>query len=504
MTGTITYSSASNTITCLGGTAGAPITFQDIVNANDAGGWRVVDALGTSQFAFNCKIIIGDGSTPTYFVDTFKQILMNAGFIAAGARFIEIKSQGHFTLGAIQSAPTKQTRSGCQLISLEATNYYYYIYDSGGTHDTNLYSCSINPAGSDKCIVRCFTIWNFQTMNYGFADIECMGGDYFNIFGSYVEHGILTGTAGGTYNQISQVGGVTPLRLYGNVDATVNNVYARGCQYAFKADTVTVAHTFHVVNLDTDTWATNWNNANSAIVYRDYTFDLITDVSAVVTLKKADGSTAFSVTSDAGTGAIATQTVTRGYYNQANGNTLQDYGPFTLTITKAGKMAYTQTGIILSAKIGWLIQLRDQLSGAAVVGDVAATKTFYKDDADSKLTGTLVLTGDAVAGDVKVGKKFYKDSLTTQLTGSLDQSDATAAEGDLIAGKTAYVNFLKKTGTFNPVVGGGPATVTVVKADPEEVVFVDGKPVLLIDEKDPEIYSFINKKKPINNYFLPV
>jgi hypothetical protein len=98
--------------------------------------------------------------------------------------------------------------------------------------------------------------------------------------------------------------------------------------------------------------------------------------------------TVFSVTADVVTGAIATQTVSRGYYNQPNGDTLQDYGPFTLTITKAGKMPYTQTGIVLSEKTKLLIALRDQLTGTATAANVAAEATFYKDDADSKLTGT--------------------------------------------------------------------------------------------------------------------
>jgi hypothetical protein len=38
-----------------------------------------------------------------------------------------------------------------------------------------------------------------------------------------------------------------------------------------------------------------------------------------------------------GSGDIATQTVSRGYYDQAHGNTLQDYGPHTLTISKAAR-----------------------------------------------------------------------------------------------------------------------------------------------------------------------
>jgi hypothetical protein len=100
--------------------------------------------------------------------------------------------------------------------------------------------------------------------------------------------------------------------------------------------------------------------------------------------------TVFSVTSDAVTGAIATQVVSRGYYQRSTGNTLQDYGPFTLTITKTGKMPYTQTGIVLTEKTKLQIALRNQLTATADVSDVLAGATFYKDDVDSKLTGSLV------------------------------------------------------------------------------------------------------------------
>ena len=59
------------------------------------------------------------------------------------------------------------------------------------------------------------------------------------------------------------------------------------------------------------------------------------------------------------------------------------------------------------------------LTGDAVVGDVLDGVFFYKDDAKTKLEGTLALTGDAVVGDVKAGKLFYKDDPKTQLEGTL-------------------------------------------------------------------------------------
>jgi hypothetical protein len=58
------------------------------------------------------------------------------------------------------------------------------------------------------------------------------------------------------------------------------------------------------------------------------------------------------------------------------------------------------------------------LTGDADVGDVISGKTFYKDDAESLLTGTLTLSGTAVVGDVATGKTFYNTDPKTKLTGT--------------------------------------------------------------------------------------
>jgi hypothetical protein len=158
----------------------------------------------------------------------------------------------------------------------------------------------------------------------------------------------------------------------------------------------------YLINVETDAWVFQWLDANeTGKIYRQYEFDLTTEPSATVTLKDNAANTVFSVTTDAITGAIATQVVSRGYYQRATANTLQDYGPFTLTITKTGKMPHTQTGIVLTEKTKLQIALRDQLTGTANVGDVVAGDSFYRDDGDCKLTGSLV--GPDVFVDVSSG-----------------------------------------------------------------------------------------------------
>lgn len=64
------------------------------------------------------------------------------------------------------------------------------------------------------------------------------------------------------------------------------------------------------------------------------------------------------------------------------------------------------------------------LTGDAVVANVVAGKTFYKDDPTTKLTGTLALTGDAVVANVLADKTFYADNPASKLTGTMTNNGA--------------------------------------------------------------------------------
>jgi len=221
----------------------------------------------------------------------------------------------------------------------------------------------------------------------------------------------------------------------------------------------------YLIDCDLPNWDFGWwGGGMTHKVYRQYTFNLqVTEEdgtpiqTANVVLTNAASAEVFNVNTDA-SGLIAEQTVSRGYYAQATGNTLQDYGPFTLTITKAGYVTYIQEGIILDEKIDWRTALLDALTGNAAVGEVANTKTFYNTDPRTRLTGTYVppvLTGDAEVGDVADGKTFYKDDATVQLTGTLALT-GDAVVGDVATGKLFYKDdlYTQLTGSYVPPTAG--------------------------------------------------
>jgi len=81
----ITFSSP--TITVIGGTAGSPLDFKDIWDADQSGGWNVVHNNNNTniQYEYNAKIIWGNGTVAgtTWFNDTGKQITFNDGIVSA-------------------------------------------------------------------------------------------------------------------------------------------------------------------------------------------------------------------------------------------------------------------------------------------------------------------------------------------------------------------------------------------------------------------------------------
>lgn len=69
---TVTYTGATDVVLVTGGTVGTPITFDDIYNADVAGGWGQVSKQGDRQYLCMANLFIGDsGSTETWVVDEY-------------------------------------------------------------------------------------------------------------------------------------------------------------------------------------------------------------------------------------------------------------------------------------------------------------------------------------------------------------------------------------------------------------------------------------------------
>jgi len=352
-TGSISYSVASNTITVTGVNVwtGSAWGFFDLWNASYYNGWWVVNnktsiAPSTSwaQYALDCKLVVGDGSTATFFADSLKSVVLNSGVIfATNQIWLSVNSKANLTFGSLIDATLKTSKNGIDFISLEAT-YTFALISGAGTSSSivNVYSCSF------QSLSHCSVDYVTKLYNSKFSAIAFPSTRAFDAFNNVLDGGrylnvVAPSTGTPTVNKLNIL---SPYDNYyvrdaSNFNNTLSNVYGRG---STKAVWVTGAGTLYLINPDFDVWLFQWDA--SATVYRQYEFDLtITNgITALenshVTLTK--GSTVISCLTNS-TGQIDTQTLTYGYYDQAHGNAIQDSGAWTLTVTKDGYINYNSS-----------------------------------------------------------------------------------------------------------------------------------------------------------------
>jgi hypothetical protein len=364
MVGTWSFDASANVLAVVGGTSG----FIDAWNNDQANGWNVVHKQGDGQFLLDCKLQIGDGSTATYFADTNKQVAFSAGTITANSQYyIDAKANATVTLGALMDASTKRTSNGVDFAFAENT-YYGIGIAPRASAVVNLYSCSFRTSGSKEVYFQGTSVYNCVgdglTYFYGANDLASDVNNYIcsSKTASALGTGLRRPRAGSTFNNIFILHNRNGV-WFQTVGGTVKNVYANGGQYLIAMQDVTSSDAY-AINVDWAgaTWAINWAGTSTKRLYRQYEFDIaITDkennplLGASVELKDKDSNAVFSVTMDAN-GAIATQTVSRGFYQQSTGSTLQEYSPHTLTVTKAGYQNYVKKHTF-AEKTKWAIKL---------------------------------------------------------------------------------------------------------------------------------------------------
>lgn len=93
------------------------------------------------------------------------------------------------------------------------------------------------------------------------------------------------------------------------------------------------------------------------------------------------------------------------------------------------------------------------LSGNAADSQVLSGKTYYNTDAKTKRTGTMANQGAKTAslncgGSYAIPAGYHNGSGKVTANSLASQTSATAGAGDILSGKTAYVNGSKVTGTL--------------------------------------------------------
>ncbi|OQX71334.1 hypothetical protein B6D52_01755, partial [Candidatus Parcubacteria bacterium 4484_255] len=355
------------------------------------GQWGVISKPSSSSYYWkNTKLIIGDGSTATYFVDTRKQITIDSDVVHSWGSnyYIYIHSNAYFRLGEYVDEENKITKNGCQFLFLQTNRWFRAIITHSGADVHILSSEFLNAGTADSSPIQFGNVnhrfWNCMFQRQWF---QYRGkGNLYNVAGYDVSNGFFMT---GTFDRISVFGGAYMGRAYGGT-YTYAEPYIRNTSYIFHG------HNFilNIIDADTDTWSILWYSTESgnARLYRQYTFNLkIVDKEGIpisgakVKIWDKNDNIVVDTTTDSN-GRIAEQTITYKEYAkdviacEGMGNCsysiITTYSPHKIRISHQDYPS-REFEFTLDKKIDWTIALKDKPMS---IGSIKAWGTEYADD----------------------------------------------------------------------------------------------------------------------------
>jgi hypothetical protein len=354
----ITYNAGTNTITITAGTEGAMNSLQDVYDASVAGGWGAMSKQGSTQFRFDneVRLVIGDGSTTTWFGDTNKLIEISDLAGTGWQIFMEKKANANIRFGTVISG--KRTKDGCAFYHSPSGNAFTLIDSNHTSGVIDFFSCAFYVTVT--AIYNCTGVRFYNCIAVG--DLRILDNVTLDIYNYSMNNGyMISQNSTGTYDKIygSDITYVTYIGTAA-ADLTFKNVTVLNNTYVARG--YSTAKNLYMINFDVDTWAFTYSSYTGKF-YRQYELDLkvidkdnVAINAATVKIWDKDSNLVVDTTTNA-SGVIATQTITRGYYNQANGNTLQEASPHLIKIEKADYTTY-EADFTLGDKIDWLIALQ--------------------------------------------------------------------------------------------------------------------------------------------------
>jgi hypothetical protein len=341
----------------------ATITSTQVTALNGTGftytltqaGWGVIWDKGNQQYQLDCKWQVGDGSTSTYFDGSSRSL-----FFSLSNAYVTIwttKANSTTVFGTVVDEANKVTGMRGQIL----VSWGPYFSFNDGTIYLYGYELYCTYAQFKSC-----RIWNCIVT--GTAVIQSSSADLFNVI--FANSTLRSENVNGAVPVASPF--LVGATLYcGNlVYLTVDNPVIVG---SVTCNMTWVTSPYYCAVIDANAWFSSitWGGTCTGVLKRQYSFNVhVTDKDgnnisgATVTLKDNGGNTVFSVSTGVD-GKIAKQIVDRGYYDQAHGSVLQDYGPFTLSITQTGYRDY-QDIITLDRKMDLEVALLATAAGGGV------------------------------------------------------------------------------------------------------------------------------------------
>ena len=120
-------------ITVTGGTSSDPLTFDDLISADDTNAWGFISKIETGVYFLQGKIRIGDTSTDTYFVDTGKLIIFKDTWVPDNFHNISIyRGSSNTTIFQLGEKSGEAGINGCVV---KAPSGKRFVFDAKTNYD---------------------------------------------------------------------------------------------------------------------------------------------------------------------------------------------------------------------------------------------------------------------------------------------------------------------------------------------------------------------------------
>jgi len=146
----ITYDSATNTITVVGGTEDNPYTFEDIYNADQANGWGVFTKLSEGVYKTTAKLQFGDGTTETWFKEAGTTLIIDHVATTNGDTVVNFKDYCNAQFGEKEDVNGNIVVKNGVIFILRDTTYNDVQFKHDMYSEVKYYECKFNITTDSK------------------------------------------------------------------------------------------------------------------------------------------------------------------------------------------------------------------------------------------------------------------------------------------------------------------------------------------------------------------
>ena len=414
----ITYNASTNTITVTGFTEASPCTFEDIYNASVINGWGVVNKPTDDSYVTKSKLVIGDGSTWTYFADIRKTAIFTGDVVLNyGDTLVTVKRHAYFRLGE-GDATKRSGTSGCVVDARDITVNSWCVLIRGETES------NVELYGSTTICERYESLINVLNLNGLIARVyDCLiqgGGsavsprpnlDMNHVTVEDASYGISYG-----YQPAYPFSRIIVKFCDAGVYWYSNQVYDL-YDTVFKSNnreilTINLDATARLVDCELETWNIVWSGSptEDGKVERAYTFKVkVTDKdgnplqNALVELYDKDDNLVFSDLTDAN-GETSEHVVVSIVYKSTE---TIDKNPHTIKINKSG---YTplEAKITIYDTMKTLVWQLDALDYTLddIMNELQAHRNAVEPNIDASISSRA---SESTVQDIKTAVDFIKD-----------------------------------------------------------------------------------------------